>query len=166
MPRIAILSDTHVPSRASEIPDWVEDELRSADHVIHAGDFDSSDTFAAIQQLSDGELTAAAGNMDPRSLDLPEVASVTLGGRTFVVYHGTGSPRGYRRRVKERVAEASPVEDPIAISGHTHEVLDVTEEGLRILNPGSATGASPATEASIMCATVEDGSLTIDVLRG
>ena len=166
MPRIAILSDTHVPSRASEIPDWVEGELRSADHVVHAGDFDSIDSFAAIRHLSDGELTAAAGNMDPHSLDLPQVASVTLGGRTFVVYHGTGSVRGYQRRVKERVTEASDVEDPIAVSGHTHEVLDVTEGGLRILNPGSATGASPASEATMMRATVEDGSLAVDVLRG
>lgn len=166
MPRIAILSDTHIPSRASEIPGWVEDELRSADHVIHAGDFDSIDSFAAIRHLSDGELTAAAGNMDPHPLDLPQVASETLGGRTFVVYHGTGSPRGYRRRVKERVAEASGVEDPIAIAGHTHEVLDVTDDGLRILNPGSATGASPASEATMMRATVEDGELSVEVLRG
>lgn len=54
----------------------------------------------------------------------------------------------------------------IAISGHTHELLDVTEDAIRILNPGSATGASPASGATMMRATVEDESIPVDVIRG
>ncbi len=41
MQRIAIIADTHVPSRERDVPDWVVAELRAADRTIHAGDFDS-----------------------------------------------------------------------------------------------------------------------------
>jgi hypothetical protein len=164
MPRVAILADTHIPSRATALPGWVEAELQEADHVIHAGDFDSAEAYARIVDLSAGNLTAVKGNMDPASLGLPTVNSVTLGGRTFVVYHGTGSPAGYRQRVTQTVRAETDDTDPIAVAGHTHEVLDVTDT-VRILNPGSATGASPASEATMMRATVTDGTLTVEVRR-
>ncbi|MFB6114290.1 MAG: metallophosphoesterase family protein [Halodesulfurarchaeum sp.] len=166
MVRLAIVSDTHIPSRASAIPDWVETEIEAADHVIHAGDFDDQDTLDRIESLADGSLTAVSGNMDPVSLGLPTVDSISVGGRTFVAFHGTGSPTGYESRVRERVTSATDAADPIAVSGHTHEVLDDGGDGdVRILNPGSATGASPASEVTMMRATVENGAVAVDVLR-
>ena len=37
--RIVVLSDTHVPRMARDIPKAVYDEIKKADLIMHAGDF-------------------------------------------------------------------------------------------------------------------------------
>ncbi|QIO21795.1 metallophosphoesterase family protein [Haloarcula sp. JP-L23] len=155
---VALISDTHIPSRASAIPDAFRERIEAADHVVHAGDFDSEGALSNVRAMA-ARLTAVGGNMDPR-IGLPDVATVDLGGVTFVVTHGTGARRGYEDRVAGIVREeAGP--DAVGVSGHTHEVLDTTHGGVRLLNPGSATGASPADRATMMTATVADGDLDV-----
>lgn len=157
---VAIVSDTHIPSRATRIPAAFRERIRTADHVVHAGDFDSKGTLADVRTLTD-TLTAVRGNTDP-SVGLPEVAPIELGGVAFVVTHGTGSKHGYEDRIANLVREhGSP--DAVGIAGHTHGVLDTIHGGVRLLNPGSATGASPATRATMMTASVDGGDLTVTV---
>jgi putative phosphoesterase len=168
---VALISDTHVPSRAAAIPEWVRERLSRADHVIHAGDVDSAPALATVEELA-SELTAVAGNMD-RSLSLPSVATVTLGpdgaaapreGVTFVVTHGTGSTRGYEDRVASTVRRHADEGPVVGVAGHTHEVLDTTHGDVRLLNPGSATGAAPASTTSMMTARVTaDAELDVTV---
>lgn len=155
--RVAIISDTHIPSRAAELPPWVRELVGAADHTIHAGDFDSKAAYETIEELADGNLTAVGGNMD--RLDLPGTATVRLEGVEFVVTHGTGDLAGYRERVRSTVEAENP--DAVGVCGHSHEHMDERVRGTRLLNPGSATGASPAELASIMTADVEDGSLDV-----
>jgi len=186
MPRVAILADTHVPSRAAALPGWVREELAAADHVLHAGDVDSREALAVIEDRS-AELTVVAGNVDP-PIDLPRVATATVGGVTFVVTHGTGPAESYRDRVTGLVREHDPGafdpatgEDeagadaagegatgpgPVGVSGHSHEVLDEVYDGVRLLNPGSATGAFPADRATMYRATAENGELDVELLEG
>lgn len=156
---VAIVSDTHIPSRAARISDAFRERIAAADHVLHAGDFDSEGALTDQRDLAP-ELTAVSGNMDPR-MGLPAVATAELGGVEFVVTHGTGSRRNYESRVAARVREEAASADPIAVVGHTHEVLDVVRDGIRILNPGSATGAAPAKRTTMMTATVADGDLSV-----
>jgi len=160
MTRIAIVSDTHVPSRAGEIPNWVRERIANADHVVHAGDFDSEPAYDSVMDLSE-DLTAVRGNMDPASLGLPEVSTLSFDGVEFVVTHGSGPVHGYEERVATTVADQNP--DGIGIAGHTHQVMDEVVDGVRLLNPGSATGASPAKTVSLMTAEVEDGDLDVTV---
>ena len=155
---VAVLSDTHIPSRAQRIPDPFRERIRAADHVVHAGDFDSKGALADVQDLAP-ELTAVSGNMDPR-VGLPGVASVDLGGVTFVVTHGTGRPRGWADRVAGTVREESD-EPRVGVAGHTHELVDTDHRGVRLLNPGSATGAPPADRTTML--TVEAGGGDLDV---
>lgn len=163
MTRVAIVSDTHVPSRAAEIPDWVRERIASADHVIHAGDFDSEPAFKSVADLS-ADLTAVSGNMDPASLGLPNVATLSVDGVEFVITHGSGPIHGYEERVASIVADENP--EAIGIAGHTHQVMDEQIDGVRLLNPGSATGASPAKIVSILTADVENGTVDVTVQEG
>lgn len=158
---VAILADTHVPSRVAEIPDWVVERVRAADHTVHAGDFDSPAALDRVRDLAgDDRLTAVRGNTDPPALGLPRVATVDLGGVTFVVTHGDGTPWNYGERVVGHVREhAGP--DAVGVCGHTHEYRDERVDGVRLLNPGTATGAPPAAEASMMVATAVDGTLEV-----
>ncbi|ELY49008.1 metallophosphoesterase family protein [Natronorubrum bangense] len=163
MSRVAIVSDTHIPSRASRVPDWIVDEIERADHTIHAGDFDSRRAYDRIADLAGGELTAVRGNTDPATLPVPTTATVELGGVTFVVTHGTGSSAGWHQRIVATVREAAePDTDPVAVAGHTHEVVETTVDGVCVLNPGSATAASPADRETMLVATVDGGSLEVD----
>lgn len=158
---IALISDSHIPSRAQRLPDAFRDRVAGADHVIHAGDFDSKSALADMRDLAPA-LTAVSGNMDPQ-VGLPVVATADLGDVEFVVTHGTGSKRGYEQRVADTVQEHATSSNAVGVSGHTHEVLDTTHDGVRLLNPGSVTGAAPASRTTMMTATVSDGTLDVEL---
>jgi len=157
---VAILGDTHIPSRAQRIPEAFRERVRDADHVVHAGDFDSKGAIADMRDLAP-ELTAVSGNMDPR-VGLPAVATVELGGVTFVVTHGTGPPHRWHDRVVDVVRD-EPDEPRVGVAGHTHEVVDTVHADVRLLNPGSATGAAPADRTTMLTAEVADGKVDVTV---
>lgn len=161
--RLALVADTHIPSRAQSVPRWVSDELAAADHTIHAGDFASPEGYFELSVLAGGDLTAVRGNMDPR-LDHPPVATVEAGGLRFVVTHGDGyrTEQAYRRNL---VSLADEHGADVVVAGHTHRLLDDVYNGVRLLNPGSATGADPATQATMMTADCKNGSVTVTVHR-
>jgi putative phosphoesterase len=163
--RVAIIADTHVPARASELPDWVRERVETADHVIHAGDFETAAVVDAVRTMAGGAFTGVRGNVDAADVDLPAVATADLGGVEFVVTHGTGDRRGYEDRVAAAVDERGDA-GAVGVAGHTHEPLDTVHDGVRLLNPGSATGAPPATEATMLTATVADGDLDVTPHRG
>lgn len=170
---IAILSDTHIPEQAAAVPDPFREHVRAADHVIHAGDFGST---AALRNLQDvaADLTAVYGNADPGDIDLPAVASLTTGGVTFVVSHGmvnfveraVSSSEGVvfgRADWLDAVADtararADTDDTVVGVAGHSHDIEDEIHEGVRVLNPGSATGVGPADGAATM--------LTVEVVEG
>lgn len=167
---VAILSDTHVPERAQRLPDWVRRRLGDAGHVIHAGDFVSQAAYTTVTELAGGagnvesRVTAVRGNMDTAELGLPGIATVDLGGVQFVVVHGTGPPSTWADRVSETVRDHGH-SGAIGVAGHTHEPTDLTVDGVRLLNPGSATGARPAERATMISATVQDGDLQVELIE-
>ncbi|WP_255197955.1 metallophosphoesterase family protein [Halorarius litoreus] len=163
--RIAVISDTHIPSRADAIPRWVVEEVEASDHTIHAGDFDSPDAYDTVVDIAP-ELTAVIGNIDPASIDLPEVATLDVEGVRFVVTHGTGDLAGYDERVAGIVDEHAGDGRTIGVSGHTHQRRDEEIGGYRLLNPGSATGADPAPEVSMFVVDVSDGEVDVTALTG
>jgi putative phosphoesterase len=158
---IAIVGDSHIPSREPHVPDSFADRIRTADHVIHTGDFDSKGALADMRDLA-LELTAVHGNMDPE-IGLPTTVSVALGGVEFVVTHGTGPARGWASRVTATVDRHSSSGSAVGVAGHTHEVTDVEHDGVQILNPGSVTGASPADTPTMMVVRVDDGIQDVTV---
>ncbi|MFC7172227.1 metallophosphoesterase family protein [Haloplanus litoreus] len=160
---LAIIGDTHIPGRATGIPDWVRERIEAADHVIHTGDFETPAVVDEVRALAGGDLTTVRGNIDAASVDLPAVATVELGDVAFVVTHGTGDRVGYEDRVAAVVGEHG---GDVGIAGHTHQHLDTVHDGVRLLNPGSATGADPATETTMLTAAVADGDLDVTLHRG
>lgn len=173
---VAILSDMHVPDQAAGLPAPFRELVQSADHVIHAGDFGSADAFDSVQSMA-AALTAVYGNADPDDIDLPPVASVTLGDVTFVVVHGIVDH--VRRAVFSSDGVVMDRDDwlnavanvtrqradapMVGVGGHSHEVEDTVHDGLRVLNPGSATGVGRAEAATMLTAEVADGELTVTV---
>lgn len=163
--RVAIVSDTHVPGREAEIPVWVCRRIEGADHTVHAGDFDAPETVRRVDGLARG-LTAVAGNVDPPTVDLPEVATVRVEDVTFVVVHGTGPHESWPERVAGIVRETVDLDETsgtvVGVAGHTHTPTDTVVDGLRLLNPGSATGARPATRTTMLTVAVDGDALDVE----
>lgn len=153
---IAIIADTHIPDREQRIPAAFRTHIERADHVIHAGDFTTAETLTQIRDLA-AELTAVHGNIDGQDIDLPTTATVTVDGLTIAVTHGTASTDdGWRQVVHEAVQSHAA---DIGVGAHTHEPRDTVENGVRLLNPGSVTGASPADRPTMLTGDVVDGHL-------
>lgn len=162
MTQLAVISDTHIPERADAIPGGFEGHIANADHVIHAGDFTTPDVLEDVRAMASGPVTAVYGNMDPRNLDLPAVDTLSVEDVTFVVTHGTGDLETYEERVAGIVTDETG-EDAIGISGHTHQVLDEVVDGVRLLNPGSVTGAAPASRTTMMTVEVDGSEIDVSV---
>ena len=160
MEQVVVVSDTHIPSRVDELPDFVANELEDANLVIHAGDFDSEGAYETIRDLTD-DLVAVRGNMDPETIGLPRVETLWVEDVQFVVVHGTGPLDDYEERVRETVRDERDDPDAVGISGHTHRLRDWTTDDVRVLNPGSATGADPADEPSLLLVDVDGDSVDV-----
>ena len=61
--RLLLISDTHIPTRARDLPARVWDEVDAADVVIHAGDWMDPALLDALEQRS-ARLLACWGNND------------------------------------------------------------------------------------------------------
>lgn len=153
--RLLLLSDTHVPSRARDLPAAVWAEVDAADVVVHAGDWTDVRLLDRLESRA-ARLVGVVGNNDEGELRrrLPEIAHVELEGVRLAVVHETGSREGRERRM----AAAFPDTD-LLVFGHSHIPWDsTTPGGLRLLNPGSPTDRRRQPVATIMRLTLGDGA--------
>ncbi|MGW1728183.1 metallophosphoesterase family protein [Streptomyces sp. NPDC002306] len=160
--RLLLMSDTHLPRRARELPGPLLAELPRADVVFHAGDWVDTATLDLLESRC-RELVAVYGNNDGPDLRarLPEVAYAELGGLRFGVVHETGPAQGREARCAARFAGLD-----VLVFGHSHIPWDSTAPtGLRLLNPGSPTDRRRMPHCTYLTADVADGRLTDVVLH-
>ena len=133
--RLAVIADTHLPRGTRRLPDECVAQLRTADAVIHAGDFSGAAAYEEIEGLS-RRLVAVHGNVDDARLRrrLPELVEVELGGARIGVIHDAGPARGRLERMRRLFPGADAV-----VFGHSHMPLLESERGFQIFNPGSPT---------------------------
>ena len=159
--RLLIISDTHLPVRAKDLPAPVWDAVAQADVVVHAGDWVSVDLLDALESrvaATGGRLVGVHGNNDGPELRarLPEVARATLDGLRLAVVHETGSSAGRERRMAAAYDDVD-----VLVFGHSHIPWDTTADtGLRLLNPGSPTDRRRQPACTYMTATAAGGALS------
>jgi len=154
--RLVLMSDTHLPTRARDLPPALWAAVDAADVVVHAGDWTSEELLDRLLDRA-ARLVGVFGNNDHGALRerLPEVARVELGGVRFAVVHETGAKEG-----RERRADAAFADTDVLVFGHSHIPWDtVSPGGLRLLNPGSPTDRRRMPHATFLTATVADGAL-------
>jgi uncharacterized protein len=151
--RLLIVSDTHIPGRARRLPTPVVDAARSADLVIHAGDWVAVSVLDELERYA--PVVGVYGNNDGADLRarLPEVARRTIDGVRFAVVHETGAATGRERRMDA----AFPGID-VLVFGHSHIPWDSTSPGgMRLLNPGSPTDRRRQPVCTYLTARVSAG---------
>ncbi len=154
--RLVLISDTHIPARARDLPAPLWAGIEAADAVLHAGDWVHVDLLDELQARSQ-RLIGCWGNNDGPALRsrLPERADVALEGVRFTVVHETGTAAGREARMGARYPDTD-----VLVFGHSHIPWDTTAAGgLRLLNPGSPTDRRRQPFCTYMTAVVESGIL-------
>ena len=160
--RLVLMSDTHVPKRARDLPPELWAAVDAADVVIHAGDWVDVPLLDALEARS-ARLIACYGNNDGPALRrrLPEIAHAEVGGLQMAVVHETGPATGREARCAARFPDTD-----VLVFGHSHIPWDTTAAtGLRLLNPGSPTDRRRQPFATFLTAAITDGRLRDVVLH-
>lgn len=149
---VAVLSDTHVPTRAGNLPGRVYEVCCEADLVLHCGDFVELDVYRDLQRFA--PVRGVLGNMDGCDLRafLPETLTFTLEGVKVCMTHGSGPRTGLRERVKALFEPQAP---GIILFGHSHRFTEFRESGLLMLNPGAVEGSRGNRSMAVL--TMENG---------
>jgi len=155
---LAIVADTHLPRGSRAIPDACVERMRSADLVLHAGDFSSASVLDDLRALGP-PVAAVYGNMDTTDLRraLPERQVVDAGGARIGLIHDAGSAHGRLRRMRTAFPDCDAV-----VFGHSHIPLHEEEDGFQIFNPGSPTDRRRQPRHSMGAAVVEGGRVRFE----
>jgi hypothetical protein len=133
--RIGVISDTHIPISAKEIPKVVYEVFRGVDLILHAGDLVEISVLRELKKMA--EVKAVVGNMDSSEVIqvLPKREIIEINNFRIGLVHGYGPPIGLEKRVR------SEFEDKIDIIvyGHSHHPENKTKDGILFFNPGSPT---------------------------
>ncbi|MEK6310869.1 MAG: YfcE family phosphodiesterase [Curtobacterium sp.] len=157
-----LLSDTHLPKRAKDLPAGLWDDIDAADLVVHAGDWVDLATLDAVVGRS-RRFVGVRGNNDGPEFDdrLPLEVRFAVEGLRFAAVHETGAATG-----RERRAAATFPDVDVLVFGHSHIPWDsVADSGLRLLNPGSPTDRRRQPDHTWMRGTVDGTELTVELVR-
>ncbi len=162
---IAIISDTHMPKGRRRLPERCVDRLRTADLIVHAGDFS---TLAIVHELqSYGRVLAVHGNVDDLAVRaaLPATAVVQAGGARMAVIHDAGPSGGRLERMRRRFARSGPGADAV-VFGHSHIPFhEQAVDGFQIFNPGSPTERRRAPRHTMGICCAHGGTLTFELIE-
>ena len=134
--KIGLISDTHIPTRAREIPKDFLDFFKenNVDLIIHCGDIEDKKVLDELNKIA--ETKAVLGNID--YLDLPEKLIFNIENYKVLVFH---SDIIYPRGDKDKLVEFAKLNNAnVVIFGHTHIPLFTYYRGVYLINPGTATG--------------------------
>ncbi|MGE5187521.1 MAG: metallophosphoesterase [Betaproteobacteria bacterium] len=139
--KVGLISDTHIPKRARELPKRVFEVFEKVDYIIHSGDLVELDVVDELEQLA--PVLAVYGNMDGADIcnALPRLNSLRVFDWKIGVMHDPNIINGLnysRELVKQNSFD-------VFIYGHTHVPIIKWEGKTLFMNPGS-----PTEPASIM----------------
>jgi len=158
---IGVISDTHIPVRASSLPPQVFKFFEGVDLILHAGDLEEKSVIEELGVLAPVE--AVAGNMDSFEVKaaLPLQKIIHLGELSLGLMHGAGMPRGVPDLVLSRF---SGFKIQGLIFGHSHVPHLEQREEVLLLNPGSAADPRLGSRASCALLFVEGRKLRGEIL--
>ena len=135
---IGLISDTHVPKRALNVPRRVFEVFQNVDFIIHAGDLVEFSVIDELEQVA--PVLAVHGNLDSVEVNdaLPALNSLKIFGWKIGVMHDPDVLMGSDRMVG--IARENGFN--VFVYGHTHSPRINWEGEILYINPGSPTDPS------------------------
>ncbi len=132
---IGVLSDSHIPGHAKNLPGSIFEIFKNTDLIIHCGDIT---THNVINELNSIALTyTVKGNMDPDNITFPSELIFKINGQfIFCITHGNGDPFSLKQKLYKKFQIYKP---DIIIFGHSHISENSKYNEIIMFNPGSCT---------------------------
>jgi hypothetical protein len=132
---IGLISDTHVPKRALNVPQRVFEVFQNVDFIIHAGDLVELSVVDDLEQIA--PVLAVHGNLDSAEVNdaLPVLNSLKIFGWKIGVMHDPDVLKGSDKMVG--IAKENGFN--VFVYGHTHSPRINWEGEILYINPGSPT---------------------------
>jgi len=158
--RIAVLSDTHIPIAAKDLPKAVYDGIAGADMILHAGDILDMEVLEKLSKIA--PVRAVCGNMDNDSAcsKLPQKDIIKIGDCSIGLIHGWGPPFGLIDLVSRQFKNVDMI-----IFGHSHSPLIEKRGNVLFFNPGSPTDRVFAPYNSYGILTVDGKTITPQIIK-
>ncbi|MDD3905090.1 MAG: metallophosphoesterase family protein [Candidatus Omnitrophica bacterium] len=158
--KILVISDTHMPRSAQDLPEAIYKEIENVDMIVHAGDFVEKDLFDKLSALR--KLKAVCGNMDSAELRhvLQEKEVFEVEGFSIGLIHGYGAPANMIETVKGEFKGVDAI-----IFGHSHAPTNITKDGVLFLNPGSPTDKVFARENTYAILEITEKKMEAKIVR-
>jgi uncharacterized protein len=132
--RILVISDTHIPRAAQDLPQVLYDEIKNCDMIIHAGDFSEKELYDKLASMK--KIAAVYGNMDSQDLShiLGEKKIIEIERFRIGLVHGHGAPKELMETVRGQFNGVDAI-----VYGHAHEPTNIVKGGVLFFNPGTPT---------------------------
>ena len=140
--RIGLITDTHMPDQARELPSRLVEVFRDVDLILHAGDIYNLSVLDDLERIA--PVLAALGDDDHYGLlkdaRVEQEQMLELAGhRLWLIHERPGNMallRGWLRRVFARRRDGIP---DIIVHGHSHAAKIHKIGGVLVVGSGSAT---------------------------
>jgi uncharacterized protein len=158
--QLAIISDTHMPRGARQIPPACLERCAAADAILHAGDLSDVPVLEQLRELGP-PVHAIHGNVDSAAVRalLPERVELQVGGVRLGMTHIPGPARGRLARLRAAFPACAAV-----VFGHTHMPEHAEADGFQIFNPGSPTERRRAPVHTMGLATIDGEQISFELL--
>lgn len=163
--KVLVISDTHIPVAANELPAVIIEQAKKSNCCIHAGDFTGIEVLKNLENLT--KIYAVSGNMDNPDIRerLPGKVIIELEGINVGIIHGRGAPSNLiDNYIKHEFSDDLKKID-IIIFGHTHYPADKTIEEKIYFNPGSPTDTIFAPYRSYGILEIEGKSIKRRIIK-
>lgn len=135
--KIGVISDTHMPKKAKNLPKKLLEGLMDVDAIIHAGDWVTMDVYHQLKQIA--QVNGVYGNVDSIEVQqyFKEKMVLEVNGHKIGIVHGH---IGKKKTTPERALEAFQDEKvDVIIFGHSHIPYHKIHNDTILFNPGSPT---------------------------
>lgn len=157
---IGLISDTHIPDRARELPKNIISAFQNVDLILHAGDLTSMEVIDELEKIA--PTIAIQGNMDRAAgIILPNAKVIEAEGIKIGIAHGEVYPRADTQQL---LYLAKQLDADILVTGHSHQPKIEQIDGVLLLNPGSPIVPRLA-DRTVMLLEINNKNVDVEVVK-
>lgn len=158
---LAVLADTHIPTKAKDLPSSAWRVVADADLILHAGDVCETSVLDDLSVFAPTRVVM--GNCDPpelRDWGAEDTVEIEVGGVRVAMIHDAGRKEGRAARLHRRFPTAD-----VVVFGHSHLPAIERAEGQLLVNPGSPTDRRRAPHHTVVRMRVGDAGAAAELVE-